>query len=392
MRSAGIRELSQLTRFRGISSRSGSRNESVGRGRSILDACHIESVPSTAGVYVMRSAGNRVIYVGKAKDLRARIRSYYSQPLGYTRKMDGLLQSIDRIETIETGSELSALLLEAQLIGRYQPQFNRQLRTSESYPYIRIDIANPWPRVSLARESADDGALYYGPYRSSRSARATVDALNDIFPLRTCTRSFKTAKSYGSPCPALDLKQCLGPCTGLASPDEYRGYVRQIIDFLDGDIDPVIQRLHDQLEETAARLDFERAARIRNRIERVSELVQAQKVLSEAIHAGNMASVLASPASDSREILLVHHGRPWARRTIRDNDADSAIIEDLSLSWRRAQSSATDIVMQHDLDSIQIVNRWVRNHWDHPSIVTLDPHHPGWRQVIEVARTVDLLP
>src|SRR5699024_9806869 len=134
---------------------------------------------------------------------------------------------------------------------RYQPQFNRQLRTSENYPYIRIDTANPWPRVSLARESADDGALSYGPYRSSRSARAAVDAWNDIFPLRTCRRSFKSAKSYGSPCVALDLGQCVGPCTGAADADQYSGYIREVIAFLDGDVEPVMRRLHAQLEETA---------------------------------------------------------------------------------------------------------------------------------------------
>src|SRR5690606_22617850 len=122
------------------------RRDSVGRGRAVLDRAHLDGVPSSPGVYLMHDARDRVIYVGKAKNLRNRLSSYYSQPLGYTRKMDGLLESIQRIETIQTGSELEALLLESQLILRFQPQFNRQLRNTESYRYIKIDIANPWPR------------------------------------------------------------------------------------------------------------------------------------------------------------------------------------------------------------------------------------------------------
>jgi DNA polymerase III subunit epsilon len=391
LRTAGFETLAGLGWVRRSPRDPGNQSEPVGRGRSILDARHVEFAPSAPGVYLMRSAGDRVIYVGKAKNLRSRIRSYYSQPLGYTRKMDGLLQSIDRIETIETGSELSALLLEAQLIRRYQPQFNRQLRTSESYPYIRVDITNPWPRVSLARESADDGALYYGPYRSSRAARATVDALNDIFPLRNCTRSFKSSKSYGSPCTALDLGQCLGPCTGTVDPGRYRGHILQVIEFLEGDIDPVLQRLHDQLEETAVKLDFERAARIRNRIERVSDLAQAQKVLSDADRTGQLAIVLPAPSGLDRELLLAYRGRPWARRIFHPEEPNEEVIRDLARSWNRAQRYARDGIAQHELDELQILARWVRSHWNHPSIIPLDSSGPDWPGVMRTARDVELI-
>lgn len=392
IRAAGINSLHQLDGFR--AARRDEHRDTSGpfaRGRSLLDPEHVSSAPSTPGVYIMRGTGDRVLYVGKAKDLRARIRSYYSQPLGYTRKMDGLLQSIKQIETVETGSELAALLLEQQLIARYRPQFNRQMRTSDNYPYIRIDMTNPWPRVNLVKEAAEDSARYYGPYRSSRSARATVDALNDIFPIRSCSRSFKNRKSYGSPCTELDFGRCLGPCAGQADRDEYFGYLRQIIAFLDGDVDPVMERLHTQLEQTAERLDFEKAARVRNRIDRVTDLSQSQDVLSRAVNQGDLAIVLPAVDPDCREIMLIRFGRAWSRRIIRLDDPHECVISDLDRSWRRAIELAVPTILQRELDSVQILNRWVRKNWDHPSILPLSDGPIDWSDVVEQAKTVELI-
>jgi DNA polymerase III subunit epsilon len=391
IRATGIQSLAQLDGFRSVRRNEPDTSGPFARGRSLLDAEHASNAPTTPGVYLMRAKDHRVLYVGKAKNLRSRIRSYYSQPLGYTRKMDGLLQSIDHIETIETGSELAALLLEAQLIARYRPQFNRQMRTSDNYPYIRVDTANPWPRVNLVKEVAEDGATYYGPYRSSRAARATVDALNDIFPLRSCSRSFKNSRSYGSPCTDLDFGRCLGPCTGQADRDEYFGYVREVIAFLDGDVDPVLDRLHQHLEKAAERLDFERAARLRNRIERVTDLSNSQRVLNDAVNTQQVAIVLPGGDPENREIMLTRYGRVWSRRDFVLDEPTHQIAADLERSWKRAQRLASSTVMQHELDSVQILARWVRKNWEHPSIIPLDSDNPDWPGVVEQALTVDVI-
>ena len=197
------------------------------RARTILDRFLLADIPRKPGVYLMRDVHGGIIYVGKAKNLRDRVSSYYSQPLGYTRKMDGLLESIDRIDVEVTGTELEALLLESQLIRRYQPRYNTALRSHEQYPFIRVDTANAWPRVTLAKSRKEDGARYYGPFRSATAARKTVDLINRIIPLRTCSRSFRDARSYGSPCLELDLGRCLGPCVGKADRDTYMGHVAQ---------------------------------------------------------------------------------------------------------------------------------------------------------------------
>ncbi len=391
IRAAGITSLTQLDGFRAVRRDQPDATGPLARGRSLLAPEHVESAPTTPGVYIMRGAEDRVLYVGKARDLRSRIRSYYSQPLGYTRKMDGLLQSIEQIEIVETGSELSALLLEAQLIARYRPQFNRQMRTFDNYPYIRVETNNSWPRVNLVKEVSDDGASYYGPYRSSRAARATVDALNDIFPLRSCSRSFTNARSYGSPCTELDFGRCLGPCTGQVDADEYAGYVQEVIAFLDGDVDPVFDRLHRQLETAAARLDFEKATKVRNRIDRVTELCQSQSVLSEALNTGQLAIVLPAVDPESREILLTRHGRPWSSRIFHLEEPIEAVAADLARSWDRAERLASATILQRELDSVQILIRWVRKNWDLPCIIPLAPDLVDWEAIVEEARTVELI-
>jgi DNA polymerase III subunit epsilon len=369
-------ELSQLAQRR---RRSGGRCvEPVGRGRAVLDREHVDPIPQTPGVYMMRDQNDRVIYVGKAKNLRARVRSYYSQPLGYTRKMDGLLQAIARIETVETGSELRALLLEAQLIQRYRPQFNRQLRNCEAYPYIKIDVGNPWPRISLAREPADDGATYFGPYRSASAARETVEALNSVLPLRTCTRGFKNARSYGSPCAELDFGRCLGPCTGQADRDAYKGALDIALRFLLGDPDPVFERLHEQLETAAERLDFERAARLRNRIKRVQDLIDAQNLLNEAVEQGNALVVMPAVDEDWRTVLMVSRGRPWAEFQVEQTEDAGALSHRLRASWERAGLSTVRRIDQHMLDAVQIVGRWIRKYHGHPAILTFSGDEPDW--------------
>ena len=164
----------------------------------------------------MKDAGGQVIYIGKAKSLKDRLASYYSQPLGYTRKMDGLLQEVKEIETRVLGSELEALLLESQLIKQLQPPYNVQLRNYELYPFIKIDVQHPFPRVYATREVAADGARYFGPFRSRRIVDLTIELVQKVFPVRTCTRSLPPQAKPSEPCLRLHLGRCPGPCRGGA--------------------------------------------------------------------------------------------------------------------------------------------------------------------------------
>lgn len=387
--------------------------DNVGRGRAVMDRTWLADVPKRPGVYLMRDQLGNVIYVGKAKNLRDRVSSYYSQPLGYTRKMDGLLESMVRIETEVVGSELQALILESQLIRRLQPRYNTAMRSFEHYPYIKIDITNPWPRITLAKVRKDDGARYFGPYRSATSARRTVDVINSAVPLRTCTRSFKNARSYGKPCIRLDLGKCLGPCVGQTMRDEYRAMVHDVIDFLEGKDQGLRERLWAELEAAAARLDFERASKLRKDLRSALALIaeQARVRTAEAEH----TLVLVQPSSDAacRELMIVLQGRAWGQLRvnrvagleqrvdsmsipeddrvidIRDGDAPGSLVGDeairaldhgdvsdladrLRLQLERYANTRILPIDHHQVDETNILNRWLFKHHGHPAIIPID--------------------
>lgn len=388
-RERGLTTLDSMRRAAAVEVPVPRRRGDIGRGRAVLDRTHLAGIPHAPGIYLMHDVHDRVIYVGKAKDLRNRVASYYSQPLGYTRKMDGLLESIARIDVVQTGSELEALLLESQLIRRHRPQFNTQQRNSESYPFVKVDLGNPWPRVTLTRHRDDDGAAYFGPFRIGRAARDVVELINEVFPLRTCPRSFRTARSFGSPCLQLSLGRCPGPCVGQADRDRYRQSIQDVLAFLHGERDDVIARLHQQLTECADRFDFERAARVRDRIRRVQQLVLSQQLLETTLQRGTLLIVTPSPIEGSRELLLVLAGRLWAQLRLAPEDADDEAGARLERAWGRATRTALPPVDQDSLDQVHILGRWLRRHAGHPSILAIDSDGvPDWPALLAQARSL----
>ncbi|CAA9542687.1 MAG: Excinuclease ABC subunit C [uncultured Thermomicrobiales bacterium] len=354
--------------------------DDLGRGRAVLDRSLLADIPKAPGVYLMRDKFDHVIYVGKAKNLRDRVGSYYSQPLGYTRKMDGLLESLAGIETVVVGSELEALLLESQLIRRYQPRYNTALRSFEHYPFIRVDVSSPWPRVTLAKARKDDGARYFGPFRNKSAARKTVDVINDVIPLRTCPRSFKDARSYGSPCIQLDLGRCLGPCVGRADRDVYAGLVRETVAFLDGRDDVLYERLWKGLEDAAARLDFERAHKLRLNLQQVTQVVANHRSLREAAETQTLLAVLPSAEAGSREVLLVIGGRIWGQYRAARKGGAEGLAARLATAWGRYRASGMRPVDHDSVDDANILNRWLYRNAGHPAIVPLetDADGPDW--------------
>ncbi|MDP9367283.1 MAG: hypothetical protein M3Q03_03235, partial [Chloroflexota bacterium] len=270
-------------------------------------------------------------------------------------------------------SELEALLLEAQLIKWYQPRYNTALRAFEHYPFIRVDVANPWPRVTLAKARKEDGARYFGPFRNKSGARKTVDLINAIVPLRTCSRSFKDARSYGSPCIQLDLGNCLGPCAGRASRDDYMGLVREVVQFLDGRDEVFYERLWRGLEDAAARLDFERADRLRREIQQIGQVVGAHKQLREAAETHTLLLVLPSADPAAREVLLVAAGRLWAQLRADRSGGAADLAARLERSWERFQRHGNRPLDHDTVDDANILNRWLYRNAGHPAILPLPP-------------------
>jgi DNA polymerase III epsilon subunit family exonuclease len=352
------------------------------RGSSYLDRSILASIPKRPGVYLMRDRHGTIIYVGKAKNLRDRVATYFSQPLGYTRKMDGLIESVAKIDVEETGSELAALLLESQLIRRYQPRYNVVMRASEQYPYIRVDIANPWPRVTMSKARKDDGAVYLGPFKNRRSVQIAIDLVNNHFPLRTCSRTFKNARSYGSPCIQLDLGKCLGPCVGRADRDEYMRYTREVVAFLGGESELMLDRLHQQLESSALTLDFERARQLRNSIQLLQSLIGSHVRLKRAVRPE--ASIVVQPGVElaSRAVMLVVRGRIWSSTSITQQTEPEDLSTRLASSWSRYVENGMAEIDHQTLDDVIILSRWMDRATGSPCIIPLD-HEIGidWPEV-----------
>ncbi|MBA3415212.1 MAG: GIY-YIG nuclease family protein, partial [Chloroflexia bacterium] len=352
------------------------------RGRADLDRALLADIPKAPGVYLMKNGLGEIVYVGKAKNLRDRVGSYFSQPLGYTRKMDGLLEALAAIETVVVGNELQALLLESQLIRRYQPRYNTALRSHEQYPFIRVDIATAWPRITLAKARKDDGARYFGPFRSATAARRTVDLLNRAVPLRTCSRSFRDPRSYGSPCIELDLGRCLGPCVGKADRDTYQALVRDVVAYLDGHDDALYQLLWRGLEEAAAKLDFEKAEKLRRDLRHAGTVVGSQRRIREATETGCCLLVLPAEVAGDLDLLLIAGGRIWAQVRIEKGEALAVIAARLEGSWRRLRGQRIPEIDHDSVDEAHILHRWLVRQGRLPGLVRLGDE-PDWVAVME---------
>lgn len=357
--------------------------DDIGRARAVLDRSLAADLPKKPGVYIMRDTHDEIVYVGKAKNLRNRVSSYYSQPIGMTRKMDGLIENVRRIDHHVVGSEIEALLLESQLIHRYQPRYNVALKKTEHYPYIKVDTTNPWPRVYLARSRKDDDAHYYGPYTSATSARRTVDVINSALPLRTCTRSFRNAKSYGKPCMLLELHQCMGPCTGKVDRDEYQEHVRAVLDLLEGRDDAMYRQLHAQLEETAEALDFERADRIRKNILNLTAILGEQQRARDADSILNLALVLPGAESE-REVWVILHGVLWSRLAV-ENDFEARLAESLA----RAKGWMPPPRNHDEVDESGLLTRFLFRNADNPALVMFSPESADPIEIAARIRAVD---
>ncbi len=336
-------------------------------GKLYLNPAWRQRFPTQPGVYLMRDEAGEVIYVGKAKCLRERLSSYYSQPLGYTRKMDGLLQAVRAIETRVLGSELEALLVESTLIKQLQPRYNVQLRNYEQYPFIKVDVQHAYPRFYATREVAADGARYFGPFRSGRVVDAALDLIEKVFPLRTCVKGLPPTAPPSEPCLRYHVKRCPAPCRGVLEAEAeaaYRHAVEEACAFLGGERDDLLDRLRRQMFEAAARQDFERAARLRNAVRDADAVLLGQRLVTGAVEANNLLIAYPSAEVGSLELFLVRHGRLAALRRV----AHEEIVVAAELQSLVAEAAALGTpparVGRAEVDQINIIARWIHHHSD----------------------------
>ncbi len=239
-------------------------------------ASRLVALPTRPGVYIMRNAKQDVIYVGKAANLRNRVRNYFGAPHSMEIKTRALVEQIEEFEYIVTQTNGEAMHLEATLVKRHQPFFNIRLKDDKHYPYLRVDVQNEWPRVEIARRVLNDGARYFGPYASASSVRTTLGVVNKLFPWRSCTKTITGT----DPRPCLDyfIHRCIAPCTAYCSRDEYDEVIRQTTLFLEGKTGEVVKSLKGQMQAASDAMQFERAALFRDQLRAVESVAEKQAV------------------------------------------------------------------------------------------------------------------
>lgn len=242
--------------------------------RAILQ--QVRAIPERPGVYLMRDAQTNVLYVGKAKHLKTRVRSYFGSGRSLEPRVRSLVEQVASIDHIVTPNEAEALLLEASLVKRHQPSYNVRLKDDKHYPYLKVDVHNPWPRVTIARRVENDGARYFGPYASAGSVRRTLEVTKKLFPWRSCTKII----TGNDPRPCLDyyIKRCIAPCTSYCTREEYDQVIEQTLMFLEGRSDQVLKHVLVQMEEASETLDFERAATLRDQAESIRNITEPQQM------------------------------------------------------------------------------------------------------------------
>jgi excinuclease ABC subunit C len=267
----------------------------------------VRRLPSGPGVYIMRSRTGEVIYVGKANSLRDRVRSYFAPATGEAvPKVRRIVAEVDRIEWQETGSELGALLLESRLIKQFGPRYNSQGRGWRSFVFIRVEAADPFPRVTATRRPVNDGSAYLGPFASTRTVEAALDLLHRLFPLRTCDEPIGLFRDR-RPCVRGQVGRCGAPCAGLVSVREYGHVVEAALRFLRGEGNDLVSRLEADMAAASERLEFERAARLRDDLELARGLVQRQELLREALGRRSAAAVVEG-APGTAQLFLIEGG------------------------------------------------------------------------------------
>ena len=273
------------------------------------------TIPDTPGSYQFKDAEGRILYVGKARSLRQRLANYFQSPAQLHPRTAQMVATATSVEWIQVRNEVEALMLEYSLIKEHRPKFNVRLVDDKSYPYLALTVAEPWPRAQVMRGIKRKGVRYFGPYAHAYAIRETLDLLLRTFPIRTCTdHKLDHHRRLGRPCLLFHIEKCSGPCVGEIDEPGYRELVEELIQFLEGDTDGVLARLETQMRTAAGELEFERAARIRDRLASVRKAVEKQQMVLDKDDDLDFIGVAEDELEAAVQVFFVRRGRVVGRR------------------------------------------------------------------------------
>ncbi len=324
----------------------------------------LKKLPGKPGVYIMRDAGDTILYVGKAVNLHNRVRSYFRENIGRGPVIDKMVSLIARFEYIVTDSELEALVLENNLIKEHSPKYNTLLKDDKTYPYIKVTVGEDYPRILFARQMKKDKSKYYGPYTSAAAVKDTIELLNKLFQLRTCNRCLPRDVGNDRPCLNYHIKQCLAPCQGYVSKEEYRKQVAGALEFLNGNYNMILKDLEDKMKAAAQTLEFEEAASYRDLYNSVKQVSQKQKITDSDLDDKDVIALYRDEEEAVVQVFFVRDGKLIGREHyymthVSGNTKGQILGDFVKQFYAGTPFIPRELMLQTEIEDMELLEKWL---------------------------------
>jgi excinuclease ABC subunit C len=348
----------------------------------------LSTLPDKPGCYLMKDDKDRIIYVGKAVNLRSRVRSYFHATTQEQSKTRKLVREIADIEWIVVGSELEALILEMTLIKRHKPRYNVRLKDDKRYPYIKVHWQDPFPKVTVTRQMKKDGARYFGPYTSVWAVHQTLDLLRKIFPYLTCNREI-TGQDRRA-CLYYDIKLCTAPCIGAINQEDYRQIIDDLCKFLEGRTEPIVDRLNNEMALAAQELKYEKAAAIRDQLQAIDKVVERQKVVNTDQTDSDVIALARADGEACVQVFFIRSGKLIGREYFvlegTEEEADEEILSEfVKQFYSQAAYVPSKVLLPSELTEAQIIRQWLTSQRSGDTVEITVPHQEISRELVEMA-------
>ena len=348
----------------------------------------LEGIPAKPGCYLMKDEAGKVIYVGKAVNLRSRVRSYFHEAGSDDRKTAELVARVADVEWIVVASELEALILEMNLIKRHRPKYNIRLKDDKRYPYVRVHWGDPFPKVTMTRQVVGDGSRYYGPYTSVWAVHQTLDVLRRIFPYLTCDRVISGQDLRA--CLYHDIKLCLAPCIGAVDQAGYRDMISDLCGFLEGRTEPVIQRLQAEMARASGAMEYERAAAIRDQLTAIDRVIEGQKVVSQENFDSDVIAFARDDRSACVQVFFVRGGKLIGREYFvlegtRQADDEEVVRAFVKQFYANASTVPQRVLLPLEIEEASIIEAWLNRRSPEHKVKITVPRKGVKRELVEMA-------
>lgn len=348
----------------------------------------LNTLPEKPGCYLMKDSAGTIIYVGKAINLKNRVRSYFHESADHAFKTRQMVKKIADIDIIVVNSELEALILEMNLIKEHRPFYNVRLKDDKRYPYIKIHWADDFPKLSITRQMVEDGSRYFGPYTSVWAVHQTLDILRKIFPYLTCAREI-TGKDP-RPCLYYDIKLCSGPCIGAIDKSAYRQMIDDLSKFLEGKTDPVVKRLQSEMQSASENLNYERAAALRDQIQSIEHVVERQKIISDDQKDTDIVALARNKGDACVQIFFVRSGKLIGREYFilegtEDEKNEVILREFIKQFYSQAAFIPNRVLLPAEVEEARIIKEWLNTRRAGEKIEIQVPKRGKNKSLVEMA-------